>query len=184
VKELTNATAANASLVNSSLEALAQRSLQSAIDREGYLQPVVDFTAELQVDFETELAAMQLIEPKNERKAGATRSALIEGILNDLNGIEKRNAEAEEEKATIRKAFADSQVEYQIPSKALEAMAKQLAELAKDESLSGQLSFYRAFFTEAYEQYQKAQKEAGKVSDDAARESQQAASATSAVETE
>lgn len=180
VSELAKTTAANVSLVNSSLEAFKENGRASAARRQQYIQPVEDVALDLESNVRRRLSAKELVEDKKEREAGKTISAFAKAMIEQLDAAEAQDREAKARSEALSAAMAQSYTGIGVPSDQLKTLAQALSNLSEQRSRAEQLDLLRRFFTEAYKLYKDAEKSAKDTAGEADTTASTAGAATAA----
>jgi hypothetical protein len=160
VLETAKTTAANVSLVNSSLEAFKENNRASAERRRQYILPVAELALAMEADTRRELSAKKIVEDKKDREAGKTTSAFAEALIAHLDATAEQERQAEARSQALSAAMAQSYTAIGVPSDQLKTLAKALSDLAEQPSRKEQLDFLRSFFTEAYKLYKESEEAA------------------------
>lgn len=167
VRDLAMVTAANTSLVNTTIQAFAENSHQTVERRGRYISDVNDAALDLKVDFEEKLGAMRRVEDKTAQKAGNTKSAMIDSTLAYLDELMVVADSMIAEQAALEKALAESQGKFELPSDYLKMLATKLGSLGEDRDHKKTMAFLKTYLAAVVNQY-KADKAAAEISDKAA----------------
>jgi hypothetical protein len=160
VLETAQATAANASLVNSSLEAFKENGRASADRRRQFILPVAETTLAMESGTRQELSAKQLVEDRDDREAGKTVSAFAETMIAHLDTVVEQERQADARAQELSAAMAQSYTAISVPSDQLKSLAKALSDLADQPSRKQRLELLRSFFVEAYKFYKESEQAA------------------------
>lgn len=160
VLETARSTAANASLVNSSLEAFKENSRASADRRRQFILPVAETALVMESGTQQQLSAKQLVEEKDDREAGKTVSAFAETMIAHLDAVVEQERQADARTQELSAAMAQSYTTISVPSDQLKSLAKALSDLAEEPTRKERLQFLRSFFTEAYKLYKESEESA------------------------
>ncbi len=152
VRDLAKTTAANTSLVNTTLQAFAENSRQTAERRGRYIADVNDAALDLKVSYEERLGAMRRVENKKKQKAGETKSATIGSTLTYLDELEANTDAAIAEQASLERAMAESQGKFDLPSDHLKTLAKKLGSLTEDRDNKNTLDFVKKVIADVVKQ--------------------------------
>ncbi len=180
VRNLASTTAANTSLVNTSLSAYAENS-RGTVERRGrYISDVSDAAFSLNSDYEERIGAMERVEDKKKQKSGETRSAMIKSIQEYLDGLEAGANKVTADRTALENALNESQGKFDLPSGHLKALAKALGTLAEKRDNAQTLAFLKKYFDEVIKQLKVAEEEANNAKNNA--EMGAKTSASSAIE--
>lgn len=172
VHDLANITAANASLVNTTLQAFAKDSQKTRERRMQYISDVHDMALELETNYKGRLGAMERVEKKSDQKAGNTRSAMVVSTISYLDELESDIDAAIAEKAVLEAALGKYQRKLELPAEHLKALSEKLAILGKDSNLKESLEFLRKYFGEVVKQYKASQADAKTSNETAAKKAE------------
>jgi len=167
VRNLASTTAANASLVNTSLAAFAENSRRTAERRGRYISDVNDAALFLNSEYEERVGAMERVEDKKKQKAGETRSAMIKSVQEYVNGLEAGADEVVAERVALESVLEESQGKFNLPSDHLKALAKALGTLAEERDNKQTLAFLKKYFDEVIKQLKATEVEANKANENA-----------------
>lgn len=160
VRNLASTTAANTSLVNTSLSAYAENSRRTVERRGRYISDVSDAAFSLNSDYEERVEAMERVEDKKKQKSGETRSAMVKSIQEYLDGLEAGANKVVADRSALGSALEESQGKFDLPSSYLEALAKALGTLSEKRDNAQTLAFLKKYFDEVIKQLKAAETEA------------------------
>lgn len=157
VLETAKTTAANVSLVNSSLEAFKENNRASAERRRQYILLVEQVALDLESDTRLQLSTKEIVEDKKEREAGKTTSAFAKTMIAHLDEVAKQERDSEARSQALSTAMAQSYTAIGVPSDQLKTLAKALSDLGEESSREDQIDVLRKFFTEVYKLYKESE---------------------------
>lgn len=148
VTNLAKTTAANVSLVNSSINAYAERNQRSAERRSAYIADVNQAAIDLEFEYTARMGALKRVEDKKQRAAGTTKTARVEATLSYLEELKEIEDTAEAKQAAFQKDLEEARARNDLSTEEMKALAKSLSVLAKEKSADETLDFLKKFLKE------------------------------------